>query len=137
MQYHNYEEIQSIPDRLKWCRHHLGLEQEEVAKKIGVSRAIYQTWESGILDYYNKDIVDQLSSLYKIPVDDLLDDYNRFMHYGQGKAIRTYLESLGIGKRTFARLLNLNITTYRLWESEQVRITKTSWEKYFKDRIKI
>ena len=40
-QYHSYEEIQNVPDRLRWCRHHMGLMQKEVAEQIGISRGHY------------------------------------------------------------------------------------------------
>ena len=33
-QYQNYEDIPNVPDRLRWCRHHMGLMQKEVADLI-------------------------------------------------------------------------------------------------------
>lgn len=46
-QYHSYEEINNVPDRLRWCRHHMGLMQKEVAEQIGISRIQYIDFESG------------------------------------------------------------------------------------------
>lgn len=46
-QYHSYEEIQNVPDRLRWCRHHMGLMQKEVAEQIGISRGHYIDYEVG------------------------------------------------------------------------------------------
>ena len=37
-QYQNYEDIPNVQDRLRWCRHHMGLMQKEVAELIGVFR---------------------------------------------------------------------------------------------------
>ena len=43
--YRCYEDINSIPDRLRWRRHELGLLQKEVATKIGVTRAAYKVYK--------------------------------------------------------------------------------------------
>lgn len=79
-QYHSYDEIKMIPDRIRWCRHHLGLMQREVAEMVGISRNEYIDLETGSVDYYDRKIVDKLAALFKIPSDDLLDDYNRFLY---------------------------------------------------------
>lgn len=46
-QYQNYEDIPNVPDRLRWCRHHMGLMQKEVAELIGISRGHYIDFEVG------------------------------------------------------------------------------------------
>lgn len=136
-QYQHYEDIHNVQDRLRWCRHHMGLMQKEVAELIGISRGHYIDFEVGDVDYYPKEIVDKLAVLYQVPVDDLLDDYNRFLYKGQGKLIREYRESLGLNKKRFARLLNLDPGTLRCWENDKKQMFKISWEKYFKDIIKV
>ena len=40
-QYHSYEDIENIPDRLRFCRHKLGLMQKEVAQIVGIARSTY------------------------------------------------------------------------------------------------
>ena len=114
-QYQNYEDIPNVPDRLRWCRHHMGLMQKEVAELIGISRGHYIDFEVGYIDHYPKEIVDKLAALYQIPVDDLLDDYNRFLYKGQGKLIREYRESLGLKKKQFARLMGIEPNSLRAW----------------------
>lgn len=120
---------------MKWCRHHLGLTQKEVADLTGISRNEYIDLETGAVDYYDRKIVDRLTALFKIPFDDLLDDYNRFLYMGQGKMIRAYRERLGLGKKALAELLQVDPNSLRIWEAEKKRMNKKSWEKYFKDRI--
>ena len=134
-QYHSYKEIPNVPERLRWCRHHMGLMQKEVAKRIGVSRRHYMELEDGYLTYYSKEIVDKLAELYQVPVNDLLDDYNRFLYKGQGKLIKEYREQLGLKKKPFARLLGIPPCLLRAWETEQKRTSFSSWEKYFKNKI--
>ena len=44
-QYQNYEDIPNVQDRLRWCRHHMGLMQKEVAELIGITRGHYIDFE--------------------------------------------------------------------------------------------
>ena len=136
-QYQNYEDIPNVQDRLRWCRHHMGLMQKEVAELIGISRGHYIDFEVGYVDHYPKEIVDKLAALYGVPADDFLDDYNRFLYKGQGKVLQEYRESLGLKKKQFARLINLDPGTLRIWERDEKIMFKKSWEKYFKDIIKV
>jgi DNA-binding XRE family transcriptional regulator len=43
--YHSYEEISSVPYRLRWCRHQQGWMQKEVAERIGITREQYISYE--------------------------------------------------------------------------------------------
>jgi DNA-binding XRE family transcriptional regulator len=135
--YHSYEEIKEVPDRLRWCRHHMGLMQKEVAAQIGVNRGYYVRLEAGDLEYYPKEIVDKLAAFYLVPVDDLLDDYNRFLYYGQGRLIQKHRQSLELKKKPYARLMKIGIRSLQKWESNSKQISKKSWEKYFKGVIKV
>ena len=133
-QYHSYEEIQNVPDRLRWCRHHMGLMQKEVAEQIGISRGHYIDYEVGYVDYYPKEVVDRLADFYHIPVEDLLDEYNLFLYKGQGKMLKECSrEKMGLKKKPFARMLHVDPNTYRNWESDKKRMFKLTWEKYFRE----
>lgn len=136
-QYHSYEDIDNIPDRLRFCRHRLGLMQKEVAEVAGISRSTYINLETGNHNSFDKTVADKLAALFDIPVCDLLDDYNRFMALGQGKLIREYRESMKLGKKPFARLLGVSTNLIRAWEGETKQISLKSWEKYFKGRISV
>lgn len=132
-QYHSYEEIQNVPDRLRWCRHHMGLMQKEVAEQIEISRGHYIDYEVGYVDYYPKEVVDRLADFYHIPVEDLLDEYNLFLYKGQGKMLKECREKMGLKKKPFARMLHVDPNTYRNWESDKKRMFKLTWEKYFRE----
>ena len=134
-QYHKYEDITEVKDKLRWCRLNMGLLQKEVAEAIGITRGLYISYEGGTVDHYPKEIIDKLAELYNVPPDDLLDDYNRFLYNGQGKAIREYRERLGLKKKTFARKIKVTPTNLRNWESEKKIMIKRTWERYFKDII--
>ena len=57
-QYQNYEDLPTVQDRLRWCRHHKGLMQKEVAELTGISRSEYSDMENGAVDYYPKEIAE-------------------------------------------------------------------------------
>ena len=106
-----------------------------MADMVGISRATYIDFETGAIEYYEREVVDKLAVLFQIHPLDLLDDYNRFIYQGQGKQIREYRQLLGIGKKPLARLIGATPNCIRAWESEEKRISRKSWEKYFKGRI--
>lgn len=129
--YHSYAEISSVPDRLRWCRHRLGLMQAEVAQKIGVSRSLYVHMESGVCEKCPLDIMDKLAALYQVPVTDLLDEYNLFLYRGQGQQVKALRESRSMSVSQFAECLGVYATTVRKWEADQARMCKRTWELLF------
>ena len=130
--YRRYEDIASIPDRLRWRRHELGLLQKEVAAKIGVTRAVYTSLETENIDSYDPIVMDKLAALYHIPINDLLNDYTRFLQAGQGQAILTLRQSLNMTRSQFANYLHTDIDNITVWETEKKRISREMWEKHFK-----
>lgn len=134
-QYGSYEDIDNIPDRLRFCRHRLGLMQKEVARMAGISRNTYINLETGNLNAFNKTTADKLATIFDIPIYDLLDGYNRFLWDGQARQIQVYRQSFGLGQKPFARQMGIPIRSLQAWESGRKVVSLKSWEKYFKDRI--
>ena len=128
-QYHCYEDISNVPDRLRWCRHQLGLMQAEVAQIIGVSRSLYIHMENGVCEKNSLQIMDKLAALYQVPVTDLLDDYNRFLYDGQGWQIKALRESREMTVAQFAERLGVYASTVRKWERDQARMTRRMWDR--------
>lgn len=130
--YRRYEDIVSIPDRLRWRRHELGLLQKEVAVKIDVPRAVYSSLETREMDAYDPLIMDKLATLYHIPINDLMNDYTNFLQAGQGQAILNLRQSLNMTRSQFAEYLHTDVENITVWEKEKKRISKGMWEKHFK-----
>ena len=130
-QYHSYNEIPCGPERLRWCREQKGFLQKQVAEYVGLSRQQYMDFENGTVGHCPNEIADKLAKLLDVPVFDLLDDYNRFLYEGQGKQIREYRARLGLGKSAFAKQYHIPARSLSAWESEQKRIGRASWERYF------
>lgn len=130
--YRRYEDIASIPGQLRWRRHELGLLQKEVAAKIGVTRAAYTSLETDEMDFYDPIVMDKLAALYHIPINDLLNDYTRFLQAGQGHAILTLRQSLNMTRSQFAEYLYTDVDNITVWETEKKRVSREMWEKHFK-----
>ena len=129
--YHRYEEIQYVPDRLRWCRYSRGLLQAEVAQQLGISINVYKNIEDGITQQIPKELADKLAQLYGVPVTDFLDEYNQFLCAGQAEIIRAYRLSLGLGRKPFARKMGIPIRSLQEWENGRKVIIRQSWERYF------
>ncbi len=132
--YHSYEEITSIPDRLRWLRHSKGLMQREAAQIAGVSRSVYIDIEAGITRRLPGCLILNLSQFYGVPVSDFLDEYNRFLFDGQAQRIREYRKKLGMGRKPFCRHTGIPLSSLRGWEDGKKEVSFKCWEIYFKGR---
>lgn len=122
--YQTYAEIYSTPDRLRWCRHELGMMQSEVADAVGVSMDYYRSLEAGqFRRSFSLELADKLAALYGIPVEGLLDDYTLFLHRGGGELLRRYRESKGWNRRQLADHAKVGCTSIRTWENGQKAIS--------------
>lgn len=133
--YHSFDEIDNVPDRLRWRRHEMGLMQKEVAARVGISRYRYIQLETGLCQAYHLDVLDKLSTFYNVPLDCLLDDYNRFLAKGQAQQLTDCREHTGLSRREFAAQTGIPETSLREWEEGRKRISRASWEKYYRGKI--
>ena len=76
-----YHVLQSIPDRIRWLRLQRGLTQQEVATLLSVGRSTYIDYEIGTIERFDLQVIQRMSLLYQVPMDDLLDKYNTFLMY--------------------------------------------------------
>ena len=132
--YHRYEEIDNVPDRLRWCRHNRALLQKDVAGMVGINRNTYMNMESGATKQVPVEVTQKLADFYDVPMTDFLDGYNRFLYDGQVERIRKYRESTGLGRKPFAREKGIPIRSFLEWESGRKVVSQNSWEKYFKGK---
>lgn len=131
--YRRYEDIDSVPDRLRWRRHELGLRQKDAAARIGVTRSVYNSLETGETQPCDPEVLDRLAALYRVPVSDLLDGYSRFLLNGQGQAIQQLRASLNMTREQFADHLHTDVRNILAWETEKKKISRRMWERCFKE----
>ena len=129
--YRRYEEIDNVPDRLRWCRHSRGLLQTEVADQVGITHNVYKAVEEGLTQHIPQEAAERLARFYRVPITDFLDEFNRFLYDGQANRIRAYRESLGLGKKPFAKKMGIPIRSLQAWETGRKQISRKCWEKYF------
>ncbi len=103
-----------------------------MAELVGVSGSVYLNLETGAVDCCSREIADALAAAIGVTVDELLDEYNRFLYHGQGQAIQEYRKQLKMGKKPFARLLGVSDSSIREWVAERKRVSRKSWDRYFK-----
>lgn len=132
--YHRYEDIQTVEDRLRWCRYSKGLLQTEVAEIAGVSRAVYMDAEMGATQQIPLTMVEKLATFYDVPMTDFLDEYNRFLYDGQAFRIRACREAIGMRRKPFAREMGIPIRSLQDWESGAKTLSRKSWERYFRGK---
>ena len=132
--YRRYEEIDNVPDRLRWCRHSKGLMQVEVADRVGMTHSVYKAIEEGFTQHIEPEKVGRLAQFYGVPVTDFLDEFNHFLYEGQAARIRAYRESFGMGKKPFARKMGIPVRCLQEWESGRKVISIKCWERHFKGR---
>ena len=135
--HHSYEDIDNIPDRLRFCQHKLGLMQKEVAQIIGIPRITYINLETVIKTAFIKQQRTSFPNSIISPYTIFLMITTAFCLADRAKLIREYRESLNLGKRPFARLVSIADNMLRLWENERKQVSLKSLEKYFKNRIKV
>ena len=111
------------------------MKQSEVADIIGISCSVYKEIECGKNQSISERVLRKLSELYRVPEKDLMDEYSQFLFDGQAKQIRAYRQSVGMGKKPFARAKGIPIRSLQDWESDRKRISRKSWEKYFRNCI--
>lgn len=127
------EALTTTADKLRYYRHIRGLEQQEAATYVTLHRGTYAGYEtSGARDYYPLDKLSALAELFGVPVEYLLDDYNRFLYEGQGRQVRALRESMGLSRWEFTERFGVWPSTVRDWETDSVRMTRRTWEKLFK-----
>ena len=132
--YRKYEEIENIPDRLRWLRHSKGLMQTDMAEQIGMTPNVYKAIEEGFTQHIDPEKAERLAQFYNLPMTDFLDAFNRFLYDGQANRIRAYREASGLGKKPFSGKMGIPIRCLQEWESGRKVISRKSWERYFKGR---
>ena len=131
--YRTYEEIDSIPDRLRWCRYSKGLTQEEVANAVGIYKGSYAKLEMEHKETPSLDKMERLAAFFEIPIYDLMDDYNLFLYRGQAQQVREHREKMGLNIPQFARYCKINPENVYSWESGAKVISRRMWEICFKE----
>lgn len=123
----NPEELKTIAEKLKWYRYKNLLLQSEVAKKTGINRQVYIRYENPDRTIYPIRHLKKIASLYNIPLNNLLDDYNTFLYKGQAEQIKSIRKQLNITQRELAKKINVTVRRVKGWEQNKIIVSKKCW----------
>ena len=135
LQFSDFSEIAETADKLRWLRYQKGLRQRDVADCAGIDRSTYVHYEESGKDFYPPEHIERIARLFEVPVETLLDDYNLFLRNGQGDQIKAIRTKLGLTQRQYADKLGVSLCSLKQWEQNRKQIFKSTWEKYFKQRL--
>ena len=126
------KKIDTTAGKLRWYRQRKALRQREVAAFAGLDRSTYIHYEKTSRDYYPPDKLEKIAQLLEVDLLELMDGYNLFLYHDQGRQIRAKREALGMTTIQYAKYLGVQTRKLYCWESNQVQISKATWERYFK-----
>ena len=72
---------------------------------------MYKSIEEGFYQYVSQELTQKLTQFYSVLVTNLKNEYNRFLCDGQANCIQDYRESLGLGKKPFARAMGIPLNS--------------------------
>ena len=130
-------DIDDIKEKLRYFRLKNSLSQEDVAEYIGVDRTTYMSYENETR-IYPIDIMHKMAKMYDIDVSLLLDDYHKFIYFGQGENIRRIRTELGLNQWELAEELGVSLRVIKTAEQEKVRFLKKNYIKlidYYSENI--
>ena len=87
---------------------------------------------------YPIDIMRKMAKMYDIDVSLILDDYHKFIYFGQGENIRRIRTELGLNQWELAEELGVSLRVIKTAEQEKVRFLKKNYIKlidYYSENI--
>jgi len=126
--YHDFSQLETTADKLRWHRYQRGLLQREVADYLGISPSTYMQYEAVGRDSYPIAHIERLVELYNIPVESLLDEYNLFLYHGQGHQIREKRKARKMTQAAYAKRLGVTLKNLERWERDRVQMCKSNWQ---------
>lgn len=128
-----YVSLQTTAEKIRWLRLQTGMTQAEAARALGMERSDYANYEAGRIERFDLNAMERMSRLYRVPVNDLLDEYNAFLQSGQGRQMIRWRTSLGLSRKGMAQRLGVAVSNIDAWEKEEKIMTKALWERCFRE----
>ena len=124
-------QLTTTADKLRYYRYQKALLQRDVAVSIGICLPTYRNYEHQNHYSYPIEHLQKISGIFNVDIEALLDDYNLFLYRGQGWQIKALRENMGLSQLEFAKLYGADSLKVKRWETDEVQILKSTWEKLF------
>ncbi len=135
----NFSLCVTTADKLKFYRLTNNYFQEDIANFLHVSRTHYGFYEERKDSCCALEHLEKISSLYNILVEDLMDDYHKFLYRGGIDKLKAIRKNMKLTSRDFASMFNVANSTILGWEHGDNIPTRKSFNKVkavFKDYFK-
>ncbi len=139
----NSKNLTVMEIRIKWLRDLKGITQQEVAKALGVSQGLVNSWENGYLNISLKKLV-KLSYFYGVPIDyifGLVTDYNKDIYTFKseldlkylGKKVRLVRKMAGLTQDEFAKAIHKERSCLSYYECGKMAMSSADLKEICND----
>ena len=125
----NNKVLNTIAEKLRYYREKENLTQDDIANYVGISRVTYCRYEKGVNKYPFK-VMLMLAERFEVDLDELLDDYHKFIYNQQGEKIKEIRKDLGGIKRyELSSILDVNDNVIKRCEEDKSYLTRDVYDR--------
>lgn len=116
-------------EKLKYWRCKRGYLQREVADAVGITRAMYMSYEKAGGSCSAKILV-KIAEFLRVDFDDIAEDYHYFqLADNQCEKVKMARENMGFSKTKFAKLVGVDRSTVYKWEKYEGKMSRRDYLK--------
>lgn len=119
----------SFGSQIKYYRVLKGMNQEELAKAVGMTKHGIRHIENDEMRLVNLSLLDKLVAYLNIEDKIQYDDYIQFIKNNPAAQIKAYRKKKNITMYELSNLLNTDYTTVKRWEGGKSVLSKESYKK--------
>ena len=124
--------MHTVSEKIRYYRHKHLLHQRDVAIALNMERSVYQACEYDTHDYYPLETLKKLADFYRIPIENLMDEYHLFLYRDPGQHIRQFRKKYGYTQQQLADKLGVWRQSVRAWEKGYKKISKAHYIRLMK-----
>ncbi|MGN1318020.1 MAG: recombinase family protein [Lachnospirales bacterium] len=116
-------------EKLKYWRCQRGYLQREVAKAVGITRAMYMSYEKKD-GFCSAENLVKIAEFLEVDFKELAEDYHYFkLADNQCERVKMARENLGLNKTKFAELVGVDRSTVYKWEKFEGKMSRKDYLK--------
>ena len=122
----------TVADKLRYYRFTHELLQKDIAEIVHICRNTYASYEDDARISYDIEVMKRIAEYYKIPVTNLLDDYNLFLYEQPGLKLKQLRKSYHITQKTLSEFMHVQRNTIMEWEKGYHTMSFETYHLLFK-----
>ena len=123
-------ETDGIGKQIQYYRRLANIKQEDLCERLGCERGAIRHIESGEMKLVDVDFLKRV--LRELGIEDKIvinDDYIDFLLHDPSKAISDYKEHNNLSTLDLSKMIGVDKSVIRKWETGKSQITRTSYNK--------